>query len=341
MTARTIFALTILLSLASLPAAADEVADFYRGKTINFVVSTDAGGGYDIYARPLARHMGKHIPGNPAIVVQNMVGGGGMRATNYLYTIAPRDGLAIGMIHSGVPLAPLQGQPSAKFEATRFNWIGSMNKAGTVCLAWHTAPVKTWADLLKTELVVGSTGPGSGFHIHAMLLKNLFGAKLRVIPGYKGGLHLLNSIEKEEIQGTCGVAMTSIEVSQAHWLRDNLINLIVQSGLERDPRPKLANVPMAYDMAKTDEQRAVMDILFASGHMDRPVLAPPDVPPQRVAALRAALKATLEDPELLAETGKMRIPVSYVSGKEVQALLAKLYASPPQVLAAVQKAMAP
>jgi tripartite-type tricarboxylate transporter receptor subunit TctC len=336
----TFFRALLTLPLLSTVGAADEVADFYKGKTINFVVSTDAGGGYDIYARPLARHMGKHIPGNPTIVVQNMVGGGGMRATNHLFTVAARDGTAIGMIHNGVPLAPLQGQPSAKFDATKFNWIGSMNKAGTVCVAWHTAPVKTLADVMKTEFVVGSTGPGSGFYKDAVLLKNLFGAKLKIISGYKGGLHLLNAIEREEIQGTCGIAFASITVSHPHWLRDKLIRFIAQSGLERDPRPELTNVPAVIDMAKTDEQKAVLGIMFASGHLDRPVLAPPDVPATRVAALRAALKATLEDKEFLAETGKMRIPIHYVPGQDIQDLLARLYASPPSVLAAVQKAMA-
>jgi tripartite-type tricarboxylate transporter receptor subunit TctC len=337
----TLLHAALAIPLLSASAAADDVADFYKGKTISFVVSTDAGGGYDIYARPLSRHMGKHIPGNPTIVVQNMVGAGGMRATNHLYTVAPRDGTAIGMIHNGVALAPLQGQPSAKFDATRFNWIGSMNKAGTVCLAWHTAPVKSLADTMQTEFVVGSTGPGSGFFKDAVLLKNLFGAKLKIISGYKGGLHLLNSIEREEIHGTCGIAFTSITVSHPHWLRDKLIRFIAQSGLERDPRPELANVPAVMDLAKTDEQKAVLSIMFASGHLDRPVLAPPDLPAARVAALRAALKATLEDKEFLAETGKMGIPIVHVPGQEIQDLLARLYKSPPSVLAAVQKAMTP
>src|SRR5262245_44655501 len=171
------------LPLLTGPVVADDVADFYRGKTINFIVSTGAGGGYDIYARPLARHMGKYIPGNPTIVVQNMVGGGGMRAVNHLYNIAAKDGSIIGMVHSGLSTAPLQGVTQVKFEATKFNWIGSMHKAGTVCLAWHTAPVKSFEDLQATELVVGSTGPGSGFHIMATLLRNMFGAKFRTIAG--------------------------------------------------------------------------------------------------------------------------------------------------------------
>jgi tripartite-type tricarboxylate transporter receptor subunit TctC len=317
------------------------VADFYKGRTINFIVSTGVGGGYDIYARPLARHMGKYIPGNPTIVVQNMVGGGGMRAINYLYTVAARDGSVIGMVHSGVPLSPLTGQPSAKFEATKFNWIGSMHKAGTVCLVWHTAPVKTFDDLMRTEMVVGSTGPGSGFFIMATLLRNLLGAKLKVVSGYKSGPHLLNSIENGEINGTCGIAMTSIGVSHPHWFRDKLVNLLIQTGLERDTRPQLANVPMAYEMAKNAEQKAVMEVLFANGQMDRPVLAPQEVPAARVAALRAALKATLEDKDFKAETEKAKVPTRYVSGEEVASLIERLYASPPSVIAAVKKAMAP
>jgi tripartite-type tricarboxylate transporter receptor subunit TctC len=335
----------VICALAMLPvlcstAGADEVADFYRGKTINFTVSTGVGGGYDIYARPLARHMGKHVPGNPTIVVQNMVGGGGMRAINHLFNIAAKDGSVIGMVHSGLATSPLQGVTQVKFEATKFNWIGSMHKAGTVCLAWHTAPVKKFDDLYKTELVVGSTGPGSGFHIMATLLRNLFGAKFRIIAGYESGPHLLNSVERQETQGTCGIAMASIAISHPHWLRDKLVNFLVQTGFERDKRPELAGVPMAYEMAKTAEQKAVMDIMFANGLMDRPVLAPPGVPPARVAALRAALKATLEDREFRAEMEKSRVPIIHVPGEEVQALLARLYASPPSVLKAVAKAMA-
>ena len=334
----------IFRALAALPllggaAAADEVADFYRGKTINFTVSTGVGGGYDIYARPLARHMGKYIPGNPTIVVQNMVGGGGMRAINHLYNIAAKDGSVIGMVHSGLATSPLQGVTSVKFEATKFNWIGSMHKAGTVCLAWHTAPVKTFEDVQKTELVVGSTGAGSGFQINAILLRNMFGAKFRVISGYESGPHLLNAVERQETQGTCGIAMASIAISHPHWLRDKLINLLIQTGLERDPRPELAGVPMAYEMAKTAEQKAVMDIIFANGQMDRPVLAPPGVPPARVAALRAALKATLDDREFKAETEKSRVPIIYVPGEEVQALLDRVYASPPSAVEAVAKVM--
>jgi tripartite-type tricarboxylate transporter receptor subunit TctC len=330
----------LLLPLVTSAAAADEVEDFYRGKTINFIVSTGVGGGYDIYARPLARHMGKHIPGRPNIVVQNMVGGGGMRAMNNLYNVSARDGTAMGLVHSTVPTSPLQGAPGAKFEATRFNWIGSMNKAGTVCIAWHTAPVKTYDDLRQTELIVGSTGAGSGFWLNAIILRNMFHARLKIVAGYSSGPEVLNAIEKGETQGTCGIAMASIAISHPHWLRDPLINILIQSGLEHDPRPELTNVPMALDLAKTAEEKAVLDIMFANSMMDRPVMMPPGVPAARVAAVRAAFHATMQDRDFIAEMQKSQIPISYVSGEDVQALLNRVYASPPSVLAAVQKAMA-
>jgi tripartite-type tricarboxylate transporter receptor subunit TctC len=199
--------------------------------------------------------------------------------------------------------------------------------------------VKKFEALQTTELVVGSTGPGSGFHIMATLLRNMFGAKLRTIAGYESGPHLLNAVERQETQGTCGIAMASIAISHPHWLRDKLINFLVQTGLERDQRPELAGVPMAYEMAKTAEQKAVMDVLFATGQMDRPVLVPPGVPAARVAALRAALKATLEDRDLLAETQKSRVPIIYVAGEELQSMLARVYASPPSVIKAVVEVM--
>jgi len=337
---RNSLAAALLLPILAGAAVADEVEDFYRGKTINFIVSTGVGGGYDIYARPLARHMGKHIPGRPNIVVQNMVGGGGMRAMNNLYNVSARDGTAMGLVHSTVPTSPLQGAPGAKFDATKFNWIGSMNKAGTVCVAWHTAPVKTYDDLRHTELVVGSTGAGSGFWLNAIILRNMFNAKLKVVAGYGSGPEVLNAIEKEETQGTCGIAMASIAISHPHWLRDRLINILIQSGLERDPQPELVNVPMTLDLAKTDEQKAVLEIMFGNSTMDRPVMMPPDVPAARVAALRAAFHATMQDRDFIAEMQKSQIPISYVSGEDVQSLLNRLYASPPSVLAAVAKAMA-
>ena len=329
----------IALSLVCNAAQGDEVESFYRGKTINFIVSTGPGGGYDIYARPLARYMGRHIPGNPSVVVQNMTGGGGLRAINYLYSVAPRDGATIGMVHSGVPMMPLQGVATAKFDSTKFGWVGSMNKEGTVCIAWHTAPVKTFSDVLQQELVVSSTGAGSGFWNSSVLLRNLLGAKLKIVAGYQSGPDVLLAVEKGETQGTCGIAFASIAISLPAWLTERKINFLIQTSLERSKRPELAEVPMALDLAKNDEQRAVMEIMFANGQMDRPVLTPPDVPPARLAALRTALRKTMDDPEFNAEVTKMGLPTLYVPGEEVEKLIKRLFAAPLSVRAAVEKAM--
>jgi tripartite-type tricarboxylate transporter receptor subunit TctC len=332
-------AVAAVVPLCSGPAVADEVEDFYRGKTIYFIVSTGPGGGYDIYARPLAQFMSKHIPGHPNIVVQNMVGGGGLRAINYLYSVAPSDGTYIGLVHSNALMMPLQGVATAKFDSRRFSWIGSMNKEGTVCIAWHTAPVKTFADLQKTELVVGATGAGSGFWNSAVLVRNLLGAKLKIVSGYDSGPQVLLAIQKGETQGTCGIAYASIAISLPDWLSEKKINFLLQTSLERSTQPDLANVPMALDLAKNDEQRTIMEIMFANGQFDRPILAPPAVPAARLAALRAALKATMEDPDFMREAAQTTLPMHYVPGEEVQALISRLFASPPSTVAAVEKAM--
>jgi tripartite-type tricarboxylate transporter receptor subunit TctC len=214
-----------------------------------------------------------------------------------------------------------------------------MNKEGTVCIAWHTAPVKTFAELQDTELVVGATGSGSGFWNSSVLLRNLLGAKLKIVSGYDSGPQVLLAIEKGETQGTCGIAYASIANSLPDWLSEKKINFLVQNSLERSTQPDLANVPMALDFAKTDEQRAIMEIMFANGQFDRPVLAPPGVPPARLMALRTALKSTMEDADFKKEAEQSLLPMRYVSGDEVQTLIEHVFASPPSVVAAVEKAM--
>jgi tripartite-type tricarboxylate transporter receptor subunit TctC len=324
-------ALTCASVFAGAAQAADPVANFYRGKQISFILSTGPGGGYALYARPLARHMSRHIPGNPSIVVQNMQGGGGIRAMNYLYNVAARDGSVIGMVHNTVAFAPLHDIGQAKFDATKIDWIGSLNAEGTVCISWHTAAVKTFDDLFKKTYVAGSTGPGSDMTMYANALNRLAGAKIKIISGYKGANDIYLAMEKGEVDGRCGTAVSGLRGTRPQWFSQRLVNFIVQTSVEPIPDPALKDVPLIIDRAKNAEERAAWKFLFASQTMSRPVLAPPGIPADRLAALRKALAETAHDPEFIAEMKASHSEVNYLSGEAVLKHVKDIYATPEKI----------
>ena len=309
-------------------AAADSVADFYRGKTISLVVSTPPGGGYDLYGRLLARHLGRHLPGNPGIIVQNMTGAGGLRATINLYNVAARDGTVLGVVHSTAPFVPLLDPNAPKFDATRFGWVGSMTKESSFCVVWGGSPVKTFRDALTKKLIVGSTGPGSHMEVYPQMMNRLFGAKFEVVSGYAGGNDIYLAMERGEVEGRCGITIVALRNVHPEWIAGKKVNLIIQTGLEPDQDELARGVPMLIDMASTDEQRSIMELLFANGEIQIPVLAPPEVPAERLAALRAALKSALADPALLDDAKKQRLLIHYVSGEDVEKLIRRVYAMP-------------
>jgi tripartite-type tricarboxylate transporter receptor subunit TctC len=323
------------------PATADSVADFYRGRQVSLILSTGPGGGYALYGRPLANYIGRHIPGNPNVILQHMQGGGGIRAMNYLYNVAPKDGSVIGMVHNTVAFAPLHGMTQAKYDATKVNWLGTMNQEGTACMAWHTAKVKTFEDMFAKEYIAGSTGPGSDMSIYALAMNRLQGTKIKLIGGYKGANDIYLAMEKGEVDGRCGTAVSGMRGVRPHWFEKKLIRFLVQTATEPGDDPALKGVPMIIDRAKTDDERAVWRFLFAAQTMARPVLAPPGVPTERVAALRAALKATMADPNFVAELKKSHSEVRYLSGAAVQAHVAKTYATPKRVRKLAEKATHP
>ena len=216
----TAAAMVAALAVAASPAGADPIADFYKGKQINWILSAGAGGGYSTYAHAFQTYFSKHIPGNPSIVVQNMPGAGGIRAMIYLYSVAPKDGTTIGLVHSSVPFAPLFGLEGAKFDARKFNWLGSINKATGICISWHTAPVKTAQDLWDKEFIVGGTGAAGDFEITANVLRNLLGMKYRIISGYPGSHEALLAMERSEIQGLADYAWGSVRSQQADWVKN-------------------------------------------------------------------------------------------------------------------------
>lgn len=319
-------------------AAAQSAADFYRGKTVTLIVGYSVGGGYDTYARILARHIGKHIPGQPNVVVQNMPGAGSLRAANYLFNIAPKDGTVIGMFSRGMAMEPLIGQSAIQFDAQKFTWLGSGTEEASVFVLWHAAPVKTWADMLTTPFSVGGEGSGSDPDIYASLLKNSFGVKLRLVTGYPGTAEIALALERGEMDGRASWSWSSLKSVKPDWIAQKKVNLPIQLNLTRNP--ELPQVPLIMDLAKDDQQRASLKIILSRQTMGRPFTAPPALPDERKAALRAAFDATMKDAEFVAEAKARGQEVNPVSGEAIDRLLAELYATPRDVVEETKKAVA-
>src|SRR5215813_353196 len=325
--------------IAAAPLGASIAQDaFYKRKQIRLIISAGVTGGYVEYARVLAAHMGDHIPGKPDFIVQSMPGAGGLLATNYLYSQAPQDGTTIGLIHSSVPLAPLFGTAGARFDPLKIHWIGSMDRSDGPCTAWHTSPVKTWADLLQTQFIVGSSGVGSQMDIYPAMLNKLFGTKIKVIGGYKDGASIFHAMEREEIHGRCGPQITSIRSLRPHWFSERkvIIPIMVSERRSRD----FPDVPTVMEFAKDEPTRQQIRLLIVTQDLDRPVLAPPGVPAQRVKLLRDAFNATMNDPAFRADIDKLRLTLDWVPGEEVAKSIASAYAASPEVVAAAKETMA-
>jgi tripartite-type tricarboxylate transporter receptor subunit TctC len=325
-----------LAGLTAAPAQAQSVADFYKGKNISLVIGFDSGGGYDIYARLLGRHIGKHIPGQPNIVPQNMPGAGSLRAAQFIYSAAPKDGTAFGTFGRQMGITPLLS-PSAQYDGTKFNWLGSITNEVSTCISWHSAPVKTWNDLLNKEITLGGDGPGADPDVFAQLYRHVFDAKIKLVSGYHGTTPIILAMERGEVDGLCGYSWSTIKSKHQPWLRDKKINILVQAALKKEP--ELPDVPLALDLAKTEEQRQVLKVFLTSQETARPFAAPPGTPEDRKAALVAAFDATMKDPEFLAEAKKLNLDVNPLSGQTITGLLTELYATPKDVLAKAAQAM--
>ncbi len=325
-----ILATALVIGIAStLPARAQSVEEFYKGKSISMLIGFSAGGGYDLYARHLARHMSKHIPGNPTIVPQNMAGAGSLRAANFIYSAAPKDGTAFGTFARTTGINPLL-ESGATFDGTKFGWIGSVTNDISTCVTWHTTPVKTWADFLEKPMTLGGQGPSSEPDIFAKLYKNVFGAKIKLVAGYPGTNEISLAMERGEVDGLCGLSVSTLKTRHGAWLRDNRVNVLVQAAFKKSP--DLPDVPLVVDQTKDQEKLQIFKMFLAAQEMARPFAAPPGVPADRLNALRAAFDATMKDPEYLAEAKKSRIDVNPVSGAEIDKLLAELYATPKDVI---------
>ncbi len=330
--------LVVALGLgAALPASAqDDVAAFYRGKQLRMVVGSAVGGGYDLFARIVARHIVNHIPGRPHIIVQNQPAAGGAVMTNQLYGQGPKDGTVIGVPINGIPTAPLL-QSGIQFDATKLIWVGSTNREAYVAFVWHTAPVESIADLRSREVVVGATTPGTTMVDFPLLVNDILGFKFKIVRGYQGTPQINLAIERGEVQGMGGIGWASVKAQTPHWISDKKIKVLAQYGLER--HPELSDVPTMLELAKSNADRQAMTMLFARTEYGRPYFLPPDVPEERVAALRRAFDATMKDTAFIAEAAKLQFDVDPLTGEQVQALVAQLAATPREVVARVRAAL--
>jgi tripartite-type tricarboxylate transporter receptor subunit TctC len=323
-------------ALAWTPASAQSVADFYKGKTVTVYVGYSPGGGYDTYARTVARQIGKHIPGEPTIIVKNRPGAGSMTLTNELYNALPQDGTAVGIIGRGMAMEPLFGSKLAKFEPAKFNWIGSANNEVSICVSWHTSKVKTWEDMQTIPMFVGGTGAGADTDTFPRVMNNLLDTKLKLITGYPGGNDVLLAMERGEVEGRCGYSWSSAKSRKADWLKEGKMNILIQ--MSTGKHPDLPDVPFIMDLAKNDADRAALELIYARQEFGRPFVAPPNVPADRVAALRAAFIATMADPDFLADAKKQDLEIAPIGGERIGKLIANIYNAPPEVIQRAKEA---
>jgi tripartite-type tricarboxylate transporter receptor subunit TctC len=324
-------ALAALAIAGATPVAAETVEQFYKGKTVDLIVGASPGGGYDIYGRAVARYWGKHIPGNPTVVVRNMPGAAGMAMLRHTSKAAPRNGLVVGTSFPLAILKPLMDKRD-DYLPTSFSFIGSANQETRVCLAMKNQPVKTMDDALTTEMVMGGNAPGGAPHDTPIMLNNILGTKFKLVAGYPGTQEIALAVSRGEVGGICGFGWTSLMSQQPQWVTENKINILVQIAMEPYPALEKMGVPMIWKWVKTDEQRRVLEFLMAEQVFGRPFLGPPDIPADRLAALRESFLATMKDPEFLAEAAKLGIEVDPVSGEKFETLIKHVAASPPAVI---------
>jgi tripartite-type tricarboxylate transporter receptor subunit TctC len=321
---------TIAVFFIATQAHAQAPADFYRNRTVDLFVGYSVGGGYDLYARVLARHIGRHIPGNPTVVVKNMEGAGSLRLANWLYRIAPKDGSVFATIGRGTGFDPLLGVAAAQFDAPRFTWIGSGNHEVSVCVAYEgSSAVTTFADLRTREMTVGGTGASSDTDQFPRVLNGVLGTRMKVVSGYPGGNDIVLAMERGEVQGRCGWSWSSVKSTHGAMIAENKLHVLLQLSLHK--HPELPDVPLVVDLAATDEERQILTLIFARQVMGRPFLAPPGIPADRTEALREAFMATMTDPAFAAEAEKAQIEVNPVAGEDLQKLVTEIYRTPPEV----------
>lgn len=311
------------------PKTVQAADSFYVGKTIEIWIGAGVGGGYDVNARLVGRYLPDHIAGNPTILPKNMPGAGSLRAANLLYAAAPRDGTVLGAPSRAVITMPLLGVENAKIDVNKINWIGSVVSEDSSCIAWHGSGVKTWNDLLNKKLIVGTSGPGTSTHTYALLLTKLFNAKMDFVSGYPGGKEVQLALERHEVDGACG-SYSSLKTQKPEWVRDKLVNFLILIGERRNP--EIPDVPAITELPQSEEVRNILKVVLIPQTAGRPLMAPPEVPADRITTLRRAFDATMMDQRFLNDAAKIGLEVRPETGEEVQRLVAEVYKLPPDII---------
>jgi len=331
--------LAVILSLAALPARTEPSPGephFFKGKVITLITSTGVGGLYDVVARMVARHMPRHIPGNPTIIVQNMPGGGNVLATNYMYNIAPRDGTVLATIHSAMPAHQVLNGQGVRYDADKFNWLGSTGPQNEMIVVWHTAGIRTLEQAKQNEVILGGTGAGSGIVIIPTIMNSLLGTKFKIVTGYRSSEDINIGMQRGEVQARA-FSIGSIASQHMDWITEKKVDFLAQVGTHRDKL--FPDVPLLIELAKLEEQRGIFRLVSLTPALGQPFIAPPGVPPDRLAILRQAFDATLRDKAFLADADRIRFEIEPMGAAEVTRIVHETVAAPPDLIAKARAAM--
>jgi tripartite-type tricarboxylate transporter receptor subunit TctC len=334
MQTRCLLLLLCLLAAADMSNAVAQTPGAFAGKTVTMYIGFGPGGGYDMWARVVAAHIGKHLPGNPTVTPENLPGGGSYRAAGFMYNVAPKDGTAIALIARDAALGPLTGAPGAQFDATKLSYLGTPAIETNICIANNTAAVKTAHDLTEKELIVGDTGPGTGTHTYPLALNNILGMKFKPVGGYTSSATVFLAMERGEVDGICE-SLDSVNVRKPDWISSGTVSVLFQGGIK--PNPTLKNVPFVVDLATKPEDKQAIEFLYAGQGIGRPFIAPPGLPPERLKMLRDAFDATMTDSEFIAEANLRKLTIDPENGEQLEALIKKTYATPPPIIDRVAK----
>jgi tripartite-type tricarboxylate transporter receptor subunit TctC len=322
-------ALAAFLVAPGLGQASAQTSEAFAGKTVQMIIGFGPGGGYDLWGRTVARHIGKHLPGKPNVVPQNMPGAGSFVATSHIYNAAPKDGTVLGIIARDAALGPLTGATGARFDATRLSWIGSPTRETNVCIAYHTAQVKSAQDLVAKQLIVGDTGPGTGTRAYPKALNELVGTRFKVVGGFPSSAEVFLAMERGEVDGICE-SLDSVKNRRPEWIPKQMVHVLLQGGAERNP--ELKDVPFVTDLARNAEEKQAIEFLYAGQGIGRPFVAPPDLPAERLKMLRDAFMATMRDPDFIAEAQKSKLDLEPEDGEHLAGLIRKIYATPKPIV---------
>lgn len=331
-------AVAALAFAAAFAASPLQAQDFYAGKTITFLVGGNAGGGYDVYARAISRHIAKYIPGAPAVVVRNQPGAGSGTAAATIYNTAPKDGTWVGVLFPGVIMGPiLDPQSRLTFDPAKFIYVASADSGTRVCITGKASSAKTMKDVLERKAIMGASAAGGSSRDYAYMLKHTTGAKFDVVSGYKGTVDIFLAIEQGEVDGTCGLDWSSLKAQRPTWVRDGTARVVVQMGLNDEPELNKLNVPNIWDFVSSPDDKAAIELVLAQQIFGRPYVLAPETPAENAATLRQAFMETFKDKEFLADAGKSRIDINPTSGEDVQKLVAQVFATKPAIVERAKK----